>query len=262
MDHMRSGNLSIVTNRSQEIPGMWSNILVTDEMAVHHAVSSKEINYQFPLYLYPPPEGSRRPKAQAELFGDGTDPFEGKERIENVASDFRQWLDARLGGEPASPEDILGYIYAVLHAPAYRCRYADFLRTDFPRVPFPESRADFDKLAALGWALVQAHLLKDVPKRGLGAYSGKGSDAVEKPRYDAGARKLCINPDKYFADVPEPVWHFTIGGYQVLDKWLKSRKGRTLSLDEQEHLENVINVLDFTIEQMELIDEAFLAFSQ
>ena len=156
-----------------------------------------------------------------------------------------------------SPEAILGYIYAVLHAPTYRSKYADFLRTDFPRIPFPERHEDFAALSKLGWALIQAHLMKAVPPRGLGAYQGKGADDVVKPRYSPQEQSVWINETKRFTRVPEHVWNFTIGGYQVIDKYLKSRKGRTLSLAEIENVENIVNVLDYTIETMAAIDVAY-----
>ncbi len=265
-NHLLADNIALLTSRATK-GETFAHSLVTDKPTEAISLSSKTSNnaYVFPLYLYPPPEGSRKPKAMDDLFGADHDPFAGKDRIENIAPAFRRWLEARYGVESPSsegeghitPEAILGYIYAVLHAPTYRRIYADFLRTDFPRIPFPEKRADFDALSALGQELVQAHLMKAVPKRGLGAYTGKGSDSVGKPRYDATTQRLHINDDKHFANVPSAVWDFTIGGYQVIDKYLKSRKGRTLSLDEQENVENIVNVLDFTIAQMGRIDAVY-----
>jgi predicted helicase len=151
-------------------------------------------------------------------------------------------------------EEILGYIYAVLHSPTYRRRYADFLKIDFPRIPFVDDRRTFEKLLALGWQLVQAHLLKDFPET-IKVEVSKGSDQVEKPVYAAPQQRLYFNNEQYFAPVPEDVWNFHIGGYQVLDKYLKSRKGRELSLDEKENVINVVKVLCFTINQMQKIDK-------
>ncbi len=154
---------------------------------------------------------------------------------------------------------LLGYIYAVLHAPAYRAAYADFLRSDFPRIPFPEDGAAFIALAALGSGLVEAHLLRAVPKRGLGGFVGKGDQRVEAVRYSPIDGRIHINATQGFADVPPTVWGFTIGGYQVLAKYLKSRRGRILSLDEIENVEAVANVLAFTIDRMAEIDVAYRA---
>jgi len=254
--HLRQPNIGLITNRTQEISGEWSNVLVVNGIAQHHSVSSKEVNYLFPLYLYPPPADAKPRKA--DLFGDAPDPFAGQERIENIAPAFRQWLDARLGRHHP-PEAVLGYIYAVLHAPAYRAAYADFLRSDFPRIPFPESDAAFARLSALGAGLIDAHLLRAVPKRGLGGFEGKGDQRVEAVRYSPLDGRIQINATQGFAAVPPSVWRFTIGGYQVLDKYLKSRRSRILSLDEIENVEAVANVLAFTIERMAEIDAAYAA---
>ena len=229
---------------------------MTDEVSAHKAVSRYDIGYVFPLYLYPQPADAKRSKS--DLFGEAADPFAGKPRIENIAPAFRDWLDARLGRHHA-PEDVLGYIYAVLHAPTYRTAYGEFLRSDFPRIPFPADDETFTQLATLGAGLVDAHLLRSVPKRGLGAFTGKGDQRVEAVRYLPGERRIAINATQGFGPVPPEVWHFTIGGYQVLDKYLKSRRERILSLDEIENVEAVTNVLAFTIEQMAEIDIAFRA---
>jgi hypothetical protein len=141
----------------------------------------------------------------------------------------------------------------VLHSPTYRRQYAEFLKIDFPRIPLVDDRQLFEKLSGLGWALVQAHLLNEIPAQPKVEIT-KGSDLVEKPIYNPKEQRLYINPQRYFVSVAEDVWNFHIGGYQVLDKYLKSRKGRELSLDEIENVMNVIKVLRFTIDQMQEID--------
>lgn len=172
--------------------------------------------------------------------------------------DFRSFLDTRYDHHYA-PEEILGYIYAVLHARTYRARHAEFLRIEFPRVSFPETTEDFETLSGLGWALVQAHLLRELPRRGLAAYHGKGDHRVEAVRYSSEEQAVHINKTQSFEPVPQPVWEFHIGGYQVLDKYLKSRKGRVLSLDEIDHVAAVADSLAFTIDQMSAIDKAYRA---
>jgi predicted helicase len=220
-------------------------------------VSNKtsEGNYNFPLYLYAPAEGARRPKAD---FFSESDRFGDKERIENIAPTFRTWLDEKYQHH-YSPEELFGYVYAILYAPAYRARFAEFLRIDFPRVPFPEKRADFAALSKLGWELTEKHLLREVPTLKLGAYHGKGGNDVDKPRYVPAEEAVHINATQYFSRVPAEVWEFQIGGYQVIDKYLKSRKGRVLSLDEINNVESMVNVLAFTIDQVAKIDGAYQA---
>ncbi len=114
-------------------------------------------------------------------------------------------------------------------------------------------------LSALGWALVQAHLLRDLPRRGLGGFHGKGDRRVEVVRYVPAEQALSINETQSFAPVPPAVREFHVGGYQVLDKYLKSRKGRVLSLDEINHVSAVADTLAFTIDQMARIDAAYRA---
>ncbi|WP_374372315.1 type ISP restriction/modification enzyme [Dongia sp.] len=256
MRHMMFDNVGLLTCR-QLASNEWLHVFValqpTDDCVVSNR--TKERGYLFPLYLHRSPEGVRRPRA--DLFGDA-DPFGDFDRVENVSPAFREWLNNRYEHNYA-PEELFGYIYGVLHAPSYRARFAEFLRGDFPRIPFPQKRTHFDTLSKLGWDLVQKHLLRDVPALKLGVYRGKGDNQVEKPRYVAAEQAVYINDRQHFAPVPAEVWDFHIGGYQVIDKYLKYRKGRMLSLDEINNVENMVNVLAFTIAQMERIDAAYLA---
>lgn len=177
---------------------------------------------------------------------------------ENIRIDFRAFIDSHYEHH-YTPEEIFGYIYAILYAPSYRSRYSEFLRIDFPRIPFPESADDLEALSDLGWALGQAHLLRDLPRRGLAAYQGRGDHLVEAVRYSPQEQAIHINKAQCFRPMPPEVWNFHIGGYQVLDKYLKSRKGRTLTLDEINHVGAVADSLAFTIEQMTKIDVAYQA---
>lgn len=106
---------------------------------------------------------------------------------------------------------------------------------------------------------MQAHLLRELPRRGLVTYHGKGDHTVEAVRYSPEEQLVSINKTQFFKPVPPPVWEFHIGGYQVLDKYLKSRKSRTLSLDEINHVAAIADSLAFTIEQMAKIDKAYTA---
>jgi predicted helicase len=231
MRHMLGGNLGLSLCRF--VTGQWRHILATNDATDNCLISSqtKERGYVFPLVI------------------DGR---------ENLSPDFRAFLDVRYEHH-FSPEEILGYIYAVLHAPSYRARYAEFLRTDFPRTPFPETKAEFYALSKLGWALMQAHLLRKLPRKNLAQYHGKAEHEVEVVRYDPKNEAVWINNTQCFRSVPQAVWDFRIGGYQVLDKYLKSRKGRKLSLDEINHVSAVADALAFTIQQMAKIDEAYRA---
>ncbi|MGD9816434.1 MAG: type ISP restriction/modification enzyme [Hyphomonadaceae bacterium] len=241
VDHVANReNVQLVASR-QIGTADWRHAFVAVDPANDCLISDKtrEANQVFPLWLH----------------SDG-------EKRENIAPEFRTFIDG-LYSNHYTPEQILGYIYAILHAPTYRSRYAEFLRIDFPRIPFAESSADFEKLFALGAALVEAHLLRKMKPRGLGKYQGakqgEDQDRVLEVRYAEAEQAAYINDVQRFAPIPPEVWTFHIGGYQVLDKYLKSRKTRLLSLDEIEHVAKVADVLAFTIEQMAAIDDAYQA---
>jgi hypothetical protein len=194
------------------------------------------------------------------------------------------------------PEDVFNYIYAVLHSPTYRTRYAEFLKSDFPRVPLTSDVKLFRSLCALGAELVALHLLES-PKleKAIARYPVKGSNQVEKgfPKYIAPGepepgtgkpvkegrvyinRPALTRPDKsghplpagegraegegvgqYFEGIPPEVWNFHIGGYQVCEKWLKDRRARTLTYDDQMHYCKVVTALSDTIRLMAEIDAA------
>ena len=174
-----------------------------------------------------------------------------------------------------TPENLLDYIYAVLHSPNYREKYKEFLKIDFPRIPLPETAEEFWKFVSKGCKLRKLHLMEspelDTP---LTSYPISGNNIVEKvvfkesstggsPVIQPQASGLCyfhsgkvfINPTQYFDNVPETAWNFYIGGYQPAQKWLKDRKSRTLSYDDIVHYQKIIIALKRTAEVMEEIND-------
>ena len=153
-----------------------------------------------------------------------------------------------------SPEDTFDYIQAVLHSPSYREKYKEFLKIDFPRVPYPKDTKTFKKLVAFGAELRSLHLLES-PKvnQFITTYPIAGSDTVEKFTYEDG--KVFINTEQYFGNVPEVAWNFYIGGYQPARKWLKDRKGRALTNTDIEHYQKIIVALAETNRIMKEIDK-------
>lgn len=154
------------------------------------------------------------------------------------------------------------YVYAVLHAPTYRTTYAEFLKSDFPRIPYPASPKQFEALANLGAELRQLHLLEHsacTPPKGMATYPVDGSHVVDKPRYEPAAQggKVWINDTQYFDGVPQVAWEFYIGGYQPAQKWLKDRKGRELSLDDIRHYQRIIATLARTHTVMGVVDGVY-----
>ncbi len=228
----------------------WKHVLMSDDPTPAVFIEIKDGSSVFPLYLFPPPE--EEPKNKGKLFEEDG-PFQGKERIENLSKEFRRFVDEKYQHH-YGPEAILGYVYAVLHSPRYRGKYLEFLKLDFPRIPFVDNSKTFEALSTLGWELMQAHLLQSVPQK-LKVDISPGNFKIEKPTYSAQSQRLSINKTQYFTAVPQDVWDFHIGGYQVLNQYLKARKGRSLSLDEIENVQKMVNVLRFTIDQMQRIDK-------
>jgi hypothetical protein len=156
------------------------------------------------------------------------------------------------------PEAIFSYMYALLHAPTYRARYAAFLKRDFPRIPLTSNLALFRALCGMGEKLVRLHLMED-EERFITYYPVQGTHQIEHIRYvlcedDETMGRVWINATHYFENVPLAVWTWHIGGYQVCLKWLKDRMGRILSREEMAHYQNIVAVLAETIALMEGID--------
>ncbi|GAF80737.1 unnamed protein product, partial [marine sediment metagenome] len=151
------------------------------------------------------------------------------------------------------PKDIFDYIYAILHSPNYREKYKEFLKIDFPRVPYPKNTKTFKKLTEFGAELRSLHLFES-PRvnQFITTYPIAGSDTVEKLTYKNG--KVFINAEQYFGNVPEAIWYFYIGGYQPAQKWLKDRKGRALTNTDIEHYQKIIVALAETNRIMKEID--------
>jgi predicted helicase len=215
MHHMLGGkNLVLVTTRQVKASETWQHCFVSNQILESCLVSNhtSEIGYTFPLYLYPS-------AASPGMFH--------QKRRPNLAPWLLPRLSAVYGFTP-SPEKVLAYIYAVLYSPPYRERYAQELRTDFPRVPFTADGALFRRMAAVGQQLVELHLLRDPQNTAGVRFQGEGSDLVEKVRYEPASGRVYINTGKYFEGITREMWGYRIGGYQVLEKYLKDRKGREL----------------------------------
>ena len=168
------------------------------------------------------------------------------------------------------PEDVFYYLYAVLNAPAYRQRYGELLKGDFPRIPLVSDADVFRRLCGVGKNLVALHLLDAVVIPTLSklvtSYPVTGTDRVDKshPRYDEQHERVYISADdpkvkkqgQYFEGVSPEVWNFEIGGYQVLHKWLKDRQGRQLTYDDLTHYQQMVVAIKETIRLMAEIDDA------
>lgn len=173
----------------------------------------------------------------------------------NFNAEILEKIKSNLQGE-AKPEDILDYIYAVLYSPSYREKYKEFLKIDFPRVPYPKDNEIFWKLVEMGKELRLLHLMESPKLREfITNFSESGSNIVEKLKYESG--KVFINETQYFSNVPEIAWNFYIGGYQPAQKWLKDRKGHALSNQDLEHYQKMIVALVETDKIMKDIDKIY-----
>jgi len=253
--HMLQPNISLNVTR-QTKADEWRHALVANTPTPAIYTEIKYGSNAFPLYLYPKPNtkelfdfnessstpGDRRPNLSPAFISD----ISNKLTMQFI-SDGKGDLHQTFG-----PEDIFDYMYAVFHSPTYCTRYADLLKIDFPRLPLTSNVDLFCELCGLGERLVGLHLMeefgKDVPK-----YPAKGNNIVEKieylePRGQLELGRVYINKVQYFEGVPQKVWNFYIGGYQVCQKWLKDRKGRTLTFGDIQHYQRIVAALGETID--------------
>ncbi|GIV88524.1 MAG: hypothetical protein KatS3mg055_1042 [Chloroflexus sp.] len=209
MRHMLAGkNLGLLVMRQVALDEDYTHALVTPYIIDNRVfASAKGIALECPLYLYPS-------TTAPEMFQQSKTP--------NLAKGLLPKLSAAYGFI-LTPEEILTYIYAVLYSPPYRARYADVgANHDSPLRPFRQ-------MAALGQELIDLHLLRKTVQVAGVRYQGQGSDTIERVRYEAATGQVWINQDKYFENITPETWSYRIGGYQVLEKYLKDRKGRALT---------------------------------
>lgn len=243
-------NIGLVVGR-QSTDEYWCNVQMSKFMIDNrYHFSYKGTASQFPLYLYP--------DTNAQQTIEQTE-----ERTPNLNTEIVNQLAEKLGLRFTSekeadentfaPIDILDYIYAVLHSPTYREKYKEFLKIDFPRVPYPKDVETFWQLVKLGGEIRQIHLLESpTVEQYITQYPIDGTNEVSKPKYENG--KVYINETQYFDHVPEVAWNFFIGGYQPAQKWLKDRKERTLEFDDILHYQKIIVALSETDRLMKTID--------
>jgi predicted helicase len=244
MHHLLAGeNVALVVGRAGSATGdeEW-NIVFVAAHPVDLNIFRRGGGEVYPLYEYP-----KTKSEQGALVTEAG-------RTVNLSEAYLQALAGVLGQTPV-PEAVLGYLYAVLHSPAYRARYAEFLKRDFPRVPLPPDKATFGALAQLGGALIDLHLLRDPALNTPSCkYPVGGDHRVERVKYDEKAGRVWINEAQYFEPVPAEVWDYRVGGYQVCHKWLDDRKGATLPYDERLTYQKMITALERTLALQAQID--------
>src|SRR5690554_3841905 len=254
------GFAGIRTNKEKDEVG-YTSVFITKNIT-EARLADRFITNLFPLYLYPETNGQqtieqsneRKPNLKAEIVNQiaeklGLTFINEKETTENTFA----------------PIDILDYIYAVLHSPTYREKYKEFLKIDFPRVPYPKDKDTFWQLVKLGGEIRQIHLLDSpkvedyittYPKGGNNVITTKiGKKDWELFDVEIQLGRIWINEEQYFDNIPLTAWEFYIGGYQPAQKWLKDRKERTLGFDDILHYQKIIVALSETDRLMKEIDK-------
>ena len=253
MGHLLTpGNIAMVVGK--QCVDDWKYAFITDSVTNFNYIATAGrlgAGYVFPLYVYKANMGQEE---RVVNFN--------KELYDRIAQglNYLPCYDDNILVDPISdyngvlyPQDLFDYIYAVLHSPSYRERYKEFLKIDFPRIPYPTDWEKFRDLAELGEELRQLHLMEDLPSKTGVTFPVAGSLQVDCYRWQDN--RVYINAEQYFDGVPESAWNFYIGGYQPAQKWLKDRKGMTLSFEDVKHYGRIIYVLQQTERIMQEIDD-------
>ncbi|EAI2086210.1 DNA methyltransferase [Campylobacter jejuni] len=246
-------NIGLIYDRGTNLKEI-SNLFISSKVIDKHLVGAN--SYVSPLYLYPTTRSKKFLKKENPNFNEEN--FTSK--IENFKESFRTFID-ELYKEKFSPEDILGYIYAVLFHKIYREKYLDFLKIDFPKIPFTKDKNTFKNLSKLGLKLVNLHLLKnDELDFNVGEALFKDiknkNFKIQKIKYNKDVKKLFINESLYFNKVSPEIYEFKIGGYAVLDKYLKSHKEEDI---DHKHFTLIIQTLDETLKIQDEISKINLS---
>jgi hypothetical protein len=254
MRHILRDNISICFMRQVSLQNDYTHFLVSKSIVDNRTfLSSKGIIQQAPLYLYTKKDNPQKRSSGSSLMLFEP-PAEYGSKTPNLSSNIMKHLSKSLGKTP-TPEEIFFYVYAILYSNIYRAKYAEFLRSDFPRVPFTKNTELFLKMATHGKKLAQLHLLQssdlNLP---IAKFRGKGEGSVENLRYDKAERRVYFNQSQFFEGISEEVWDYQVGGYQVCHKWLKDRKGRILSTDDIKQYCRIATAIQKTIKIQKDID--------
>ncbi len=237
-------NIAICYTRNFRVGNIYDNVFITDKITDLHYL--KVGGVMAPLYIY----------------HDNTD-----EPDENFHYAFRKFINKKFNNPTA--EEVMGYIYAILHCPQYRSDNIQMLKMDFPKISFECNLNQFTRLATLGGQLMDAHLMKNIPKQYSAnkQYIGEAlSDdvknhnmLVEKIEYNEKTQQLYFNKTSYFANVTSEIINFTIGGYAVVTQYLKLRRGCNIA-NELQHIQDIINICQYTMNNMRDIDVVYNEF--
>ena len=273
-------NLSLVVCKQQstfDFQHVFCTNLISDINSI--SLQSKEISYVFPLFLYLE-EGSIETERRVNMdeaivakimqcAAKGTQPSSVAVQSNSTAPEdgcvSSPVESEKVNADETSALQVFDYIYGVLHSPSYRTQYKEFLKVDFPRIPYPKDQAEFEHFRSYGQQLRLLHLMDNATMHRLSekyqdiaTFPESGNMMVEQVTFDAGeddrVPRVRINDTQYFAGVPKEAWDFYIGGYRPAQKWLKDRTGRQLTFDDIAHYRRIIAVLTETDKRMKTID--------
>ncbi len=265
MQHFLNGdNVGLSLCKQFKAGATYKHIFITDKIIESSYVSNKtsEITSILPLYIYP--ENNEQQTLEATT---ARTPNLNQEIVEEIAKKLDSTFTNEKGTQKNTfaPIDILDYIYAVLHSPTYRTRYKEFLKIDFPRVPYPKNKITFWQLVKLGGEIRKVHLLESPKvKKYITSYPKDGGNRIttkiaqkDWELFDKKNQRgrIWINEEQYFDNIPLIAWEFYIGGYQPAQKWLKDRKEKKLTYKDISHYQEIIVALTETAGLMKEIDK-------
>jgi predicted helicase len=250
---LKEGNIGLTLCKQFKTGESYFHTFITNKIIESSFVSNRtsEVTSCFPLYLY----GEDGNQQSIDQIIDRV-PNLNYDIIKEISNKIGLLFNSEKGNikDTYSPIDILDYIYSILHSPSYREKYKEFLKIDFPKVPYPKDKETFWSLVKLGGEIRQIHLLESsITEKYITQYPIAGNDTVSKPQFKEG--RVYINETQYFDNVPEISWNFYIGGYQPAQKWLKDRKDRKLEFEDILHYQKIIVALFETDRLMKEIDK-------
>lgn len=257
MKNMLQNNLGLLLMRQVYWDKSYSHFLVTDSITDSRVfISNRGAADIFPLYLYQISNQKVIFEGQKSLDLEGVQKsLDENGKRSNIKTEIIDKLSINYKHKIA-PEEIFYYIYAVLYSNKYRQKYQEFLKIDFPRIPFTENLQLFQKLSNLGKELTDLHLIKSQKlEKSIAKFPATGDNLVEKREYKD--KKIYINDKQYFENVELEVWSYYIGGYQVLDKWIKDRIGQILQSEDINHYLRIITAISETILIQKEIDRLY-----
>ncbi len=257
--HFFRENLGILLSKKIDKPS-WDDIFVTDKIADGHSASVR--TYIFPLHLYNKNTYAQNNEKSKSSYADLMLFDKPKDKKSNIKDEIIKKL-SDIYKKPITPEQIFYYIYGILYSNIYRKKYNEFLKIDFPKIPFTKDTKLFFEVAKIGKEIVDLHLLKSlklkkvIAKFPISTGNILKDNRVEKREYNKKEKRIYINEKQYFENIESEVWNYYIGGYLVLGKWLKNRIGKKLSPEDINHYLKVISSIKYTIDLQNQIDKIY-----